>query len=227
MYENYDGDWLIGALEKRKETRPLAGKLSRLRSLFSIQADLERCFQAVTMIRERELGRLTDEKKSISSDDATIDASLGNFVIIVYARSTDVSSARSSFDPRRYYSSQQRDWHTDIIALRNEAIAHFGSGKHAAGAWAQDRLVVSIDRTAGTIGFGPSWQRMNYRGKVIEELAEIIPIALEGLQIDLTKTHAVIMQAIESNFATFEVAAAKCPTVEFPSHGSFHARNRV
>lgn len=180
---SYDFTDIAKSLGQNKNTRNLSKRLKRLITLNSILYDLEGAQDAVRLIFNRYPDAI--EKIDISSDDAIFDRSLATLAIISYSRATDTSSdVRGRFDPRKYYSGEMVEWHNSIIKLRNEAIAHYGSGRHIGGNWASDRLFFQVSPSQGFATFVVFGERANFRGRAINELAILLPLALQGLNAE-------------------------------------------
>lgn len=177
---SYDFTDIVENLGKNKDTRDLSKRLKRLITINSIGYDLEAAQDAVRLIINRYPDAI--EKIDISRDDAIADRSLATLAIISYSRATDTSSdVRGRFDPRKYYSDEMIEWHNSIIKLRNEAIAHYGSGRHIGGGWASDRLFFQVSPSQSLATFMVFGERANFRGRAINELAVLVPLALQGL----------------------------------------------
>lgn len=126
---------------------PLAGKIRRVHELHSLTADLKMALDSLSILVSEILNR-----SEADSRQKTLEASLLNNAIVMYARATKTSSdERKGFDIRSKFSEEQLVVHAEICDLRDKAVAHFGSGGSYSGQWQDDVVVFHLrDDAAST-----------------------------------------------------------------------------
>lgn len=206
--QSFDGDWIIDVLSKRKDTRTASYKLKRIRALHSVKIDLDFAHDALNQLLDTH--RIPDD--NIPKNVAVIDRALTMLLIIYYTRSTEVSPSRGSgFDPTRFYNEEQKDLHRGVVSLRNQAVAHYGSGSHPGGEWSSDKLTLIHDPLDGSLRFGHEYTRTNFRGRVLQEINDLLATAKDGLMQDIEKAETAGFAALEQLDAKLADLLANCP----------------
>jgi len=78
----------------------------------------------------------------------TTEAALLSYLVILYARATKSSSdIRKQYDPRPKFNADEKQVHTELCDLRDQAIAHFGRGGSYTGDWTVELAILDIDHT--------------------------------------------------------------------------------
>lgn len=97
-----------------------------------------------------------------------MESALLNTAIILYARATTTTSdERKGFDLRPRFTDDQRIVHQELMDLRNNAIAHFGSGGSYRGVW-QSEVVILQPRGDGGARAGVVTRRQTMDKKLVQ-----------------------------------------------------------
>lgn len=124
-------------LEKRH--RPLAGKIQRASDFHSLSTDLAMALEALDAF-DRILAKDIED-----FDTDALKSALLNNALILYARATkSQSNVRKTFDLRSKLTDAQKAIHRELIELRDDAVAHFGSGGSYRGEWQATLVVLQI-----------------------------------------------------------------------------------
>lgn len=130
------------ALPAGKQYRKLKGLIEQAMSARSAQSDLIHAAQYVDLL----LARLEQPRPEVTRHaEAMIDHAILAYAIILYARATKTRSKhRVTFDDiTRSLTMEESILHKQLTELRDEAIAHFGTGPVGAGfEWATEAVVL-------------------------------------------------------------------------------------
>lgn len=130
------GAFAANSIAKRQfpEIVVAIGETSRIHSLRTDALHAEECFTILDDI----------PVSAASESDALREHSLLCNAIVLYARAKTASSHRKSFDLRKRMNDDQRQVHKELCDLRDDAIAHFGPGKHFRGEWLRETVVLQF-----------------------------------------------------------------------------------
>lgn len=132
-------------LEERH--RPLAKKIQRACDLHSLSIDLAMALEALDAF-DRLLAKDVED-----FDTHALKSALLNNALILYARATKSgSNVRKPFDVRSKLTEAQKTIHRELIELRDDAVAHFGSGGSYRGEWQATLVVLQIKDGAAKPG---------------------------------------------------------------------------
>jgi len=120
---------------------PLAGKIRRCRDTHAVHSDLMHAAEMVDSVGpafEAAQGGTAWAQKAVPA--------LMHNAIILYARATHSGSDhRSRINLTRHFDADQMALHDRLVALRNDALAHYGPGEITGGfAWNEERLVIAL-----------------------------------------------------------------------------------
>lgn len=167
-------------LLNQKPYKRFCALIARCEALWSIGHDLDHVTASVDLMKAAAVAageRLTahDYKTGIQHE------AYATHAVILYSRATDASSkGRSTFSVRDCYDARQLKLHREVIDLRNQSIAHYGTTTHPGGAWYEPGILFEVEESQ-TIGKMRVWdhgRRSNFRGYTVEALAELVPVAL-------------------------------------------------
>lgn len=173
----------------------LAGRIQEAQRLASLHTDIAIALEC--------LAALTDQLASPPSDHigrAVTEASLLNNAIIHYARATKTTSRlRKTFDLTSRFTPEQKSIHQELVDLRDDAIAHFGTGGSYRGVWQAE--VVILQAIAGTVRAGVATRRQtvdqnllararSHIAQVAEMLRRLSEEKIDGLTTELNELAA-------------------------------------
>lgn len=172
--------------------KKFAGCVDQLWAAFSARVDLESAQAKLECgsIFHAQFPIVKETKQD--SDDANILGALLATAIILYCRATDTMNRegkRSRVPIADRYTAEQKSAHRYMMKLRNTVLAHYGRGDDLQdGFWAKEFLVLELRTTSYLIRH--SYERVNYRQHVWEDLENLLPVALkilDGIQLEKEK----------------------------------------
>lgn len=127
----------------------LAGKIKEMVRYHSLRTDL--------IMAEETCEALADllGAKSTNPRQAIVETALLSNAIVLYARATSTSSnERAPFSLEPFFNENQKVVHREMVDLRNDAIAHYGSGGSYAdqGMWKAEVGIMHMRETDGKVG---------------------------------------------------------------------------
>lgn len=187
----------LASLKRAPELRRIAGLIEATRDYESLRRDLERAEQSID-----KLGQLdqpaADATHAQELDTAIICQALLMNSLMLYTRSTSTSSRhRRKLHVSEFYSGDQLDLHRNLIDLRNNTMAHFGTGKDAGYTWNDQRVVV-VRRNDLLIGKFPSITT-NYQGWAAQALYDLTPLCARLATENCLKSLDLLITAIKSS----------------------------
>ncbi|MES1156608.1 MAG: hypothetical protein ABUL73_02405 [Alphaproteobacteria bacterium] len=143
--KTYNLSALADRLFFEKRLLPLAHKIRRARDLHSLSADLAMAIESLDALEAVEV----EMKNPKAPDDLAkiiTQSALLNNAVVLYARATKTTSKkRGGYDLWSRFSEEEKVTHKELTDLRDEAIAHFGTGGSYRGEW-QAELVILQSR---------------------------------------------------------------------------------
>lgn len=120
---------------------PLAGKIRRCRDTHAVHSDLMHAAEMVDSV-----GPAFEAAQSGTAWAQKAVPALMHNAIILYARATHSGSDhRSRINLTKHFDADQMALHNRLIALRNDALAHYGPGEITGGfAWNEERLLIAL-----------------------------------------------------------------------------------
>jgi hypothetical protein len=129
---------LSDRLFDEKRMLPLAGKIRHARDLASIHTDLIMAIESLDA-----LDQLFSEPPSDDFSRQITEFSLLINAVLLYARATKTTSKeRVQFDILAKLTDAEKIVHQELVDLRDEAIAHFGSGGSYLGMWHVETVIL-------------------------------------------------------------------------------------
>lgn len=193
----YDLGRFANALKHRKEHKPLVDAIWSALDVNSAQTDLRSAVDAITALKS-----LNSHKLPEYESHAIALALLSN-AIVLYSRATlTQQKARKTFDIRNRLTDKQKIIHQELYDLRNDAIAHFGTGKSYSGPnWVRETALVYVGETGCKVGI--SSRRFTYDATVVSRIGNQIQVAydlIEALRIEkATRCGEMFNQAVSGN----------------------------
>ncbi|TCA53738.1 hypothetical protein [Rhizobium leguminosarum] len=158
------------ALQGERDLKQLVNSIWQYEAAQSIVADLRDAKLSVEALIQIEADKEARRKLS---------GALMTHAVLSYCRATlPGSEGRAHIEMTGNYSVDQKKKHKRIVHLRNNVFAHFGmpSKEHGSG-WIEERAIIKIvgDREQ------PSFvrNRANYLGDVVEDLHELLQVAID------------------------------------------------
>ena len=75
----------------------------------------------------------------------TSEAALMSYIVLLYARATKTESeVRKQYDPRSRFTAAELKVHKELCDLRDNAVAHFGTGGSYVGDWVRELAVMDV-----------------------------------------------------------------------------------
>lgn len=132
---------LADRLFAEKRLLPLAGKIRRARDLHSLSADIAMALESLDALDVLlKAPPATGDLEKIITESALL-----NHALVLYVRATKTTSQeRNGFDLRSRFSEEERVAHKELSDLRDEAIAHFGSGGSYRGEWQAELVILQF-----------------------------------------------------------------------------------
>ncbi|UWU26022.1 hypothetical protein N2601_32360 (plasmid) [Rhizobium sp. CB3060] len=158
----------VARIENNKRLRDL---VRRFHSAHSVELDL-RSVQA-------SLGSIDRlDREGMDDDSSHMAAALLMNAIVIYCRAThNEGKGRSKFDFQKAFDARQRGLQKELIGLRNEAFAHFGSDTAD---WTYEAPIYMMTERGNAVTV--VHRRTNYRRKTIDDLSELTRVALPFAQ---------------------------------------------
>jgi hypothetical protein len=178
---------------------PLVGAIRRARDVFSLSADLMHAAESL-----QALDALGSVKTSDLIGIATQSALMNN-ALVLYARGTKrTSKEHRGFDLVARFSEAEKATHLELCDLRDDAIAHFGSGGSYKGIWQAELVVLQVrgeDAKPGVIT-----RRKTLDKKLMERARK---------QIEVAYAHLRALSSEKLNEVTREIDAAIVDNPDF------------
>lgn len=182
-------------LEERH--RVLAGKIQRACELHSLSVDLAMALEALDAFDKLLGGAIED------FDTDALKSALLNNAIILYARATKTDSRiRRPFDVRPRLTDAQKTTHDELVKLRDDAVAHFGSGGNLAGEWQSSLLVLQFKDGIGRLG--AITKRQTFDGNLAHRLRKQLEVVHEILR-------AIALEKLDEATEALNVAMIEHP----------------
>lgn len=132
---------LADRLVADKQRRPLAEKIRRARDLHSLSADLAMALESLDALD----ALLKTPTKTEDLQKIITESALLNNALVLYVRATKTTSQeRGGFDLRSRLSEAEKATHKELSDLRDQAIAHFGSGGSYTGEWQAELVILQF-----------------------------------------------------------------------------------
>ena len=120
---------------------PLANTIRRARDLRSLSVDLEMALESLDALEAL-------WETPTAHDDfmlKTTESALLNNALVLYVRATKTKSKhRGDFDLRSRFSEEEKLTHDELVALRDDAIAHFGPGGRLGTEWHAELVILQV-----------------------------------------------------------------------------------
>lgn len=117
---------------------PLVGQIRRVRELTSLHSDLMMALESLAALEPLLIAPTDPSNHRL----LITQSALLNNAIVLYSRATTTTSGeRRGFDIRPLLTDAEKLAHKELVDLRNDAVAHFGSGGSYEGEW-QAELVL-------------------------------------------------------------------------------------
>lgn len=171
-------------LKRRSQHKPLIQAIWDALDTHSAQGDLHSASDATTALRNLHSRDLPD------LESHAIALALLSNAIILYSRATATKqTARKTFDIRARFDSEQKVVHQELYDLRNDAIAHFGTGKSYSGpSWIRETALFCVGPEGSRVGI--STRRFTFDAGVVDRISAQIDAARKILE-DLRKEKSV------------------------------------
>lgn len=172
--DRYDLSVLTRKLKHKGKYKKVCGLIDRMRSIGSCLADIRVARSAIQLLIN-EFVDVPEEETRQRDSDALLGGGLFTQAVIFYARATDTSS--NSRRPSGISGKLPEDlvlMHKEVMALRNDAMAHFGD---AGDGWSSDATVMIIEPEHFSLRT-PSF-RTNYRGDFSKRFLVLLDSAAE------------------------------------------------
>ena len=163
----------LSAVAKRVRNKAaykrFASAVDRYASILSCELDLETARSSIVKLRDTYVS-MTVEREEQSPDDALLGGALFVQGIIFYARATDTgSNSRRPSGIAGKLTGAELDLHKKIMELRNDGLAHFGSGGDG---WVNEAVLARFEDDHFKVQH--AFTRFNYRGDLVREFASLI-----------------------------------------------------
>lgn len=195
--EQYDLGVVLNSLANNKSERVFCGTLRQFTAVSSALIDMRHAMESLQLLMQMDAEHGYNDAVQDEIDTVLVRA-LAVHAIVLYARSTSTSSKhRSKFDINNYLSPTQRIGHKRIMDLRNDSVAHFGTGGDTyADYWARETVVVAKAMDMISVGFDST--RANYKGADLTILADLLATLIpkfEELKVEKQATaQALVVQ---------------------------------
>ena len=181
------------AIRKRKEYSALVDAIWSALDAHSAQTDLQNAVEAISALKALNAHKLPE------IETHAIALALLSNAIILYSRATATKQrARKTFDIRNRMTADQKALHPELYDLRNDAIAHFGTGKSYTGPnWVRETALIYVGPTGSKVGI--STRRFSYDPNVVDRLGRQIELSFNIM--DTLKTEKAVTCATMINRA--------------------------
>ena len=180
------------AIERESSRRRLGGMIRRLISLHSLNADLDTAADTFRILLELSATPATGD----DTERLTLESALIQNAIVLYARATkSTSRERAGFDIRSRLSTAEREAHGEICDLRDQAVAHFGSGGSYKGQWKTETAIFQMEEDGFRLGVVA--RRVAFDRKLMERMDAQISRAREIL----AEAYRAHLDLLEKEFA--------------------------
>lgn len=178
----------------------LAGMIRRLISLHSLHTDLESAADALRALAALSAAPARPDDR----ERLTLESALLENAIVLYARATkSTSRERAGFDIRSRLSPAERQAHAEICDLRDEAVAHFGSGGSYRGQWKAKAAVFQMEEDGFRIG-------------VVARRLAFDRDLLERMEAQIGRARAILGQAYEAQLDLLTTEFARLLDMDMP-----------
>jgi hypothetical protein len=141
--------------------KPLAGKIKVALDMTSAHTDLVIALETLDA-----LDALLAAPPADDTPRAAAESALLNTAVVLYARATKTQSdARKTFDNSANFTAEEKAVHQEPIDLRDDAIAHFGSGGSYRGMWQAEAVILQRSPT-GVVRVGVAIRRQTLDKKL-------------------------------------------------------------
>lgn len=169
----------LGKLSKHAEERKIGGLIRKCMAAAAVLSDLARAQAALEMLATIDAEQPTTLHLKAQDDvDGLLGQSLFTLAVTLYARAVQSETKhRASVPVQKSYSEELKAAHDRAMALRNDAIAHYGpgGGSGAPRPWSEERAVVEVQGGIPSMYF-PS-VRANYIGANATDLRKLVEAA--------------------------------------------------
>lgn len=148
MRKQFNLSALADRLESEGKHAPLVGLIRKARDLQSAHTDLKIASDALAALTNDLLTSTgpNDHQRQI------MQMSLLHLAIVQYARATKTTSnKRRTYDISSKLNAQEKTIHEEIVDLRDDAVAHYGTGKNFGGEWQSELLILDVDDVGGRV----------------------------------------------------------------------------
>lgn len=192
---------LASALGDDTRYRKLRTLISQADSSASAMTDYRRAGDALAAFTE-----YADQRGGrLAATDHLILSALFNDALIHYVRAAaGESHHRKTMDIRGKWSPELKEKHTEIVALRNDAVAHFGPGPNKDAYSAKEALVYAEDDAR--VDFRQALVRANFRQRHLIQLIELVAKAQADIVLmfnnkrDLTVQEMMLLASCDEDF---------------------------
>jgi hypothetical protein len=189
----------LGALARylvseRKHLK-LAGAIEGVIACHSLQSDLVIASETLDELEAVIATRSGSDSATLRS----VEQALLSSAIVLYARATKTTSRqRKVFDPRSKFTAAQLIVHQELCDLRDDAIAHFGSGGSYLGEWqAETAMLQCID---GKWKVGTTSRRQSVDRALLQRLRGQIAVALDILRELYRQRNDAVIDALHEAY---------------------------
>ena len=202
MRQRYDHFFDLNAvarvLKRQPQYKKLAGLIEAANGASSCKTDLDHALKRLQLIAVvgDDLGSLA---RTPDEGIETIIHSLFVSALILYVRALHSSTRNRSKVPPVAYDEADQAMHKELVALRNDVVAHFGPGDTLRdGEWARDDLTLMISDKE--LYIHPSWQRANYKANLLMGLQRVLPKAIEHVDAVREKRQRELWQSLSERW---------------------------
>lgn len=188
-------DLLAAAEELQADFPTISRKIKRLSDCHSIKVDLDIALDMIALCpaasRAHDAGLEWAQHASMA---------MMHSAVVFYVRATkSKSDHRGTLDLRAKFSGDQRNFHDQLVALRDDAVAHFGPGPLPSGfTFHDEKLVLPIDRQDGSSVMMVS-RRTAFAPDFIAGFRNHLSRALILVQREIQKREADALQELTDN----------------------------
>lgn len=177
-----------------KEQSKLKGLIERLSSASSIKTDLEIANDMLDSLEEALKEAEAASEGGVRSWQGNAALALINSAIILYVRATKTASYhRRTLEFLKHFSEDEKEAHTHLCSLRDDAIAHFGPGETLGGqTWHTEAIFIPLD-VRNDLRILTASRRL-LKQRQLQELAKTqIRAALKIAEVETMKRNSAIV----------------------------------
>jgi hypothetical protein len=196
----------LGALARHlageNRHRRLVGAIEKVVACHSLRSDLDIARETLDALD----GLLSVELESRETKRRIVEHALLCSAVVLYARATKTTSrSRRGFDPRAQFSDAQKAVHREICDLRDDAIAHFGTGGTYQGEWQSETAILQC--LDGRWKVGTTTRRLSVDKPLTKRLRRQIDAALGIIQAEYRRRNDAVAVALDEANADPEFAS--------------------